>query len=167
VSTTPEAQEPGAPPPDEVSIHIAATPEQIWDLVSDVTRMGEWSPECFRCRWYGAAKEPVVGAKFVGFNRAGWRIWATRNVVEQAEPGRVFAWRTRSNGNIWSYRIEPVADDEGGTLVTESRQLPARRPLYAKLLLIVFFRGLEHHDQRMRAGMRQTVARLKTVAEAA
>jgi uncharacterized protein YndB with AHSA1/START domain len=165
VSATSDVQGPTPPPPDEVSVRIIASPETVYDLVSDVTRMGEWSPECFRCRWYGTPKEAVAGARFVGFNRAGWRIWATRNVVEQAEPGRVFAWRTRSNGNVWSYRMEPTDEDEV-TLVTESRQLPARRPFFAKLLLDMFFGGTDRHDERMRDGMRQTLRRLETIAEA-
>jgi dimethylaniline monooxygenase (N-oxide forming) len=154
------------PPPDEVSIRIAPSPEHVWDLVSDVTRMGEWSPECFRCRWYGSPKGPEDGAKFVGFNRATWRIWATPNVVVESDRGRIFSWRTRLNGNIWSYRMEPDGDD-GGTLVTESRQLPPKRPWLAKLSLDVFFGGTESHDAHMREGMRQTLDRLKTVAEGA
>jgi uncharacterized protein YndB with AHSA1/START domain len=152
-----------APPADEVTVHVAASPEDVWDMVSDVTRMGEWSPECFRCRWYGSPKGPEAGARFVGFNRASWRIWATPNVVVEAERGRIFSWRTLANGNIWAYRMEP---DGEGALVTESRQLPAKRPWYGKLLLDMFFGGTAKHDTRMREGMRQTLERLKAVAEA-
>jgi uncharacterized protein YndB with AHSA1/START domain len=165
MSTTPaEPSEPVAPAADEVSVHIDRSPEQVWDMVSDVTRMGEWSPECFRCRWVGSPKGPEVGARFVGFNRAGWRIWATPNVVVEADRGRIFAWRTVINGTIWSYRME-AAEDGHGALVTESRQLPAKRPWYAKLLLDVFFGGTVKHDARMRQGVRQTVDRLKAAAE--
>jgi hypothetical protein len=153
-----------------VSVVIDAPAERIWDMVADVTRMGEWSPECFRCRWVGSKKGPEVGARFVGFNRAGWRVWATPNVVVEAERGRIFAWRTLANGNIWSYRMEPAGGaegtgDDGSTVVTESRQLPAKRPWYAKLLLDIFFRGTARHDERMREGIRKTLERLKSVAE--
>lgn len=154
---------------------IDAPAERIWDMVSDVTRMGEWSPETFRCRWVGSVKRPEVGARFIGLNRAGWLLWATPNVVVEAERGRVFAWRTTINGNVWSYRMEPAEPVEGGagdegveggrTRVTESRQLPAKRPLLAKLSLVVFG-GVKRHDERMRAGIRQTLERLKAVAEA-
>lgn len=162
-TTSPEPDEPTAPPADEVSVRIAASPEHIWDMIADVTRMGEWSPECFRCRWVGSPKEPVAGARFVGFNRAGVRIWPTRNEVLEAERGRTFAWRTVDNGNIWSYRL--VADGDT-TQVTESRQLPARRPWFPKLLLMLFFGGLDHHNEHMRQGMQETLQRLKAVAEA-
>jgi hypothetical protein len=151
-----------------VSIVIDASAEQIWDMVSDVTRMGEWSPECFRCFWLGRRKGPEVGARFVGFNRAGWRVWATPNVVVAAERGRTFAWRTIGNGNVWSYQMEAVEGATGSTAatrVTESRHLPARRPALAKLLLQVFFGGTDRHDERMRKGMRRTLERLKTAAE--
>jgi uncharacterized protein YndB with AHSA1/START domain len=144
---------------------IDATAERIWDMVADVSRMGEWSPECFRCRWIGSRKGPEVGARFVGFNRAGWRIWATPNVVVEAERGRVFAWRTVGNGSIWSYRMAPDPGGEG-TVVTESRQLPSRRPALAALTLRVFFRGTDRHDERMREGIRRTLERLKAAAEA-
>lgn len=151
---------------------IHAPAERIWDMVADVTRMGEWSPECFRCRWIGSPKGPEVGARFIGFNRATWRIWATPNQVVEADRGRIFAWRTLFNGNIWSYRMEPDdldADAAGApsrTRVTESRQLPAKRPGLGKLSLDVFFGGTERHDERMREGIRQTLARLKAAAEA-
>ena len=33
------------------SIVIAASPDAVYDLVSDMTRMGEWSPVCRACWW--------------------------------------------------------------------------------------------------------------------
>ncbi len=32
---------------------VAVRPELVWDLVADVTRVGEWSPECIRAAWLG------------------------------------------------------------------------------------------------------------------
>ncbi len=49
---------------DSVSIDIAAPPEKVYALVSDITRMGEWSPECRSCRWADEATGPTVGARF-------------------------------------------------------------------------------------------------------
>jgi polyketide cyclase/dehydrase/lipid transport protein len=154
-------------PRDEVSIHVDAPPEHIWDMVADVTRMGEWSPECYRCHWQGEPRAPAVGARFVGHNKAGWRRWRTRNVVVEAERGEVFAFRTVENRNVWSYRMEPDGDAGGGTTVTEARQLPAKRPWYGKLALYLAYGGLARHDVRMRAGMQRTLERLKAAAETA
>ena len=52
-------------PRGEVSLHMAAPPEQVWALVSDVTRIGEFSPETFEAQWTHGATGPVVGARFL------------------------------------------------------------------------------------------------------
>jgi hypothetical protein len=47
---------------DEVSLRIAAAPGDVYDLVADVTRTPEFSPEVLRCKWIGGAEGPAVGA---------------------------------------------------------------------------------------------------------
>ena len=116
--TAPEA------PVDRVTVSIDAAPDKVWALVTDLGRMGEWSPETTSCRWFGRRKEPAVGATFVGFNKRGWARWATTNAVEEAEPGRSFVWRVRETGVRWGYRIE--ADGDGSRL-TETRDLGRAR----------------------------------------
>lgn len=162
--TTGEPVEPGdeaKPPPDEVSLAIDAPAEQLWDMVADVTRMGEWSPECYRCRWLGKERSPVVGARFLGMNKRGWRRWMTPNVVVEAERGKVFSFRTVGNNNIWGYRFEPEGE---GTLVTEFRQVPAKRPWYI-LGALLFLGGARKYDAGVPDGMRKTLDRLKVAAE--
>lgn len=56
----------------EAQVYIEAPPDKVFQLVSDVTRMGEWSPECRRCRWLDGVSSPVVGTRFRGQNRRGW-----------------------------------------------------------------------------------------------
>ena len=51
---------------DSVTIHMSAPPEQVWDLVSDVTRIGSYSPETFEAEWIDGATGPAVGARFRG-----------------------------------------------------------------------------------------------------
>jgi hypothetical protein len=53
----------------DARVHIDAKPAELYDLVTDVTRMGEWSPECVRCVWLDGATGPAVGARFRGSNR--------------------------------------------------------------------------------------------------
>ncbi len=55
---------------DSASTEIAASPEVVWELLSDITRMAEWSPECRQCEWSGGATGPVVGARFKSRNKA-------------------------------------------------------------------------------------------------
>jgi len=75
----------------QASIHIAADPVVIYDLLSDVTRMGQWSPECYRCEWLDRASAAVEGVRFRGYNRLGRYRWATTAVVTVARRGREFA----------------------------------------------------------------------------
>src|SRR4051812_33266481 len=93
----------------EIATSVAAPPERVYALISDITRMGEWSPEATGGHWQRGANGPAVGARFRGTNRKGWRRWSTVNTVTAAEPGRQFAFRT-TFGPLkvadWGYRIE-------------------------------------------------------------
>lgn len=142
---------------------VDAPPETVWDLIADVTRMGEWSPECYRCRWIGRERQPVAGARFVGFNRRGLVRWATTNVVEEAERGQSFAFRTQGTGARWSFHLEPDGD---GTRLTQRRHLTKGVTRVVKLAG-VFVGGQRNHDRELEAGMQQTVERIRAAAERA
>ena len=74
----------------EVTLTIAAAPEKVWDLVSDVTRIGEFSPETFEARWTHGATGPAVGARFKGHvkrNGVGPTYWSPCTVTKCVEPG--------------------------------------------------------------------------------
>jgi uncharacterized protein YndB with AHSA1/START domain len=142
---------------DQVSVRIAASPESVWDMVSDVTRMGEWSPECYRCVWLGSKRG--AGGRFVGFNRRGIVRWPTTNVVDQAERGKVFSFRN-VNGTHWRYLMEP---DGEGTRLTEQRDTAGTRWWLVKAFQP--FVGGSGHEDELRAGMRETLDRIKAAAE--
>jgi uncharacterized protein YndB with AHSA1/START domain len=98
---------------------IAASPEDVYAAISDVTRMGEWSEECHACEWDKGFDGPTIGATFDGHNRNGDHEWTTQGKVIEAEPGRVFAFECSMYGvhySTWGYRIEPI---RGGCRVTE------------------------------------------------
>jgi len=149
---------------DEVSVtrEIAAPAEHVWALISDVTRMGEWSPENTGAKWLRGATTARPGAKFRGVNQRGKRTWSTLGTVTDAEPGRCFAFRVTASGlNVadWAYSFEPTAN---GCRVTESwtdrrgrivRSVGKRRT------------GVDDRAAYNRAGMEQTLERLATVAE--
>jgi uncharacterized protein YndB with AHSA1/START domain len=158
----PEAQESGRSA-DSVTLRIAASPERVYAIVSDVTQMGRLSPECTGGRWLGGATGPAVGARFKGTNKRGLVRWSTRNAVVAAAPGRELAFETKESGTRWSYRLEPDGD---GTIVTESRAPWRDRPLVARLAARLFLGGVEEHEEEMRAGLQATLERLKAVAEA-
>lgn len=153
-------------PADVVSVTIAAPRTAVWDMIADVTRMGEWSPECYSCRWVGKRREPVAGARFIGFNRRGWARWLTTNQVEEADRGRAFVFRVRETGVRWGYELEPIegGDATAGTRLTEFRDLSDARTWLLRLTG-PFIGGVDGHAAELRAGMRQTLTRIKASAE--
>ncbi len=157
----------------EVSLFIHASPDVLYEMVSDVTRMGDWSPETFAGRWIGK-DGPVVGARFKGDNRSErspepWRMVAT---VTVADPGREFAFVTgkvEGPATHWRYRFEP---ERSGTRVTESfewtwKPSPAGfRAQVGAAPLEVAEQMVEERRRYLLAGMTQTLENLKRVAEA-
>src|SRR5437868_11089467 len=99
---------------------IARSPEALYDMVSDVTRMGEWSPVCKAC-WWDEGDTARVGAWFTGRNELPERTWETRSEVVVADRGREFTFVVSATGTRWSYRFRAV---DGGTLVTEAWDFP-------------------------------------------
>ena len=105
------------------SIVVDTDPETLYALVSDVTNMGRWSPQCKECWWEDEDAGPVAGAWFKGRNEAGDRIWETRSQVVVAEPGREFVWEVNGGWVRWGFTLDPVED---GTRLTQSWEfLPA------------------------------------------
>jgi hypothetical protein len=149
---------------DREDIVISAAADHVYGLVAELTRMGEWSPECQRVEWEGGATGPAVGAKFVGHNRGGpFKLmrWSRHGRVLTADPGREFAFVTEEGGHestVWTYRFEPTAD--GGTRVTESYDVK-KIPAWARIVDV----PTNRHRELLEA-MRQTLAQLKTAAEA-
>ncbi|WP_164909129.1 SRPBCC family protein [Mycobacteroides franklinii] len=109
---------------DEYSLLMDGTVDQLWDLVTDVTRMGRFSPENRSGRWLGKS---AVGAFFLGFNRIGPVVWATLCRVTALDPGRSFEFKVYLVGTRWGYRLEPAGD---GVLVTEYREWPTNALMY-------------------------------------
>lgn len=105
------------------SVVVDAPPEKVYDLVSDITRMGEWSPECVGCEWTNGATGPAVGATFHGHNRRSGNEWTTPNTVLVADVAREFTWVVGSfevKVCTWGFRFEPAGD---GTKVTQFFEL--------------------------------------------
>src|SRR6516165_8164765 len=101
---------------DSQSMVIGAPVGVVYDLVAELTRMGDWSPECQAVEWEGGATGPAVGAQFVGHNQSGpfgLMKWSRRGHVLRAAPGREFSFATEEGGRegtVWTYRFEPHDD---------------------------------------------------------
>lgn len=98
------------------SVFIARPANVLYEMVADVTRMGEWSPVCKSC-WWDEGGSPRVGAWFTGRNETAERTWETRSEVVAAEPSREFAFVVGGTWTRWGYTFEPSKE---GTVVTES-----------------------------------------------
>ena len=143
---------------------INASAEQVWKMVSDLPRMGEWSPENEGGVWLKGADGPKEGVKFRGSNRHGKRKWKTIATIIDAEPGRKLTFRITVLGipdSEWSYDFEPT---DGGCHVTES--WADRRPGWFKPLTALVS-GVSERETHNRAGMEQTLEALKAAAESA
>lgn len=144
----------------ERTVEIAATPDQVYAVVSDLTRMGEFSPECRSVEWLGGATGPVPGARFVGRNQGGPVRWSRRGRVVSADKGREFSFVTEEAGRdstLWTYRLAPAG---AGTAVTESYEV-RWIPWWMHLVDAITFRR-----QQLTRNMARTLERLKACIEA-
>lgn len=147
---------------DSVTVHMNASPEKVWDLVSDVTKIGSYSPETFEAEWLEGATGPAVGAKFRGHvkrNGRGPTYWAGC-VVVASEPGKEFAFAVGAADkpvNTWRYELAPAGT---GTDVTESFELAPTLPLKIYWALLGWSRGKTNRN-----GMRTTLERIKAEVE--
>lgn len=145
-----------------VTVHIDASPEKIWDLVSDVTKIGRYSPETFEAEWLDGATGPVVGARFRGHVKRNGRppTYWTECTVTRCEPGREFFFgvgQTDKPLNTWGYSLEPCGD---GTDVTESFELTRTPLLRLYWALLGWARGRTNRND-----MRTTLERIKAEVE--
>jgi len=146
---------------DSKDIVIRATAQQLYDMVADLPRMGEWSPECQKVEWQDGTSGQA-GATFVGHNRGGpfqLMRWSRHGRVMTADPGREFSFSTEEGGREsthWRYRFETV---EGGTRVTESYEVKWI-PTWARIVDVPTNRHRE-----LLENMRYTLAHLKNRAE--
>lgn len=144
------------------STTINAPPMLIWTMVSDITRMGEWSPESTGGQWLEPATGPSVGAKFKGRNRRR-STWTTTAEVVTATPGVEFSFRVgRRRAAVWSYHLTPLED---GTAVRESFEAPSYGVIDRVVLRLTT--GVADRQADLIAGCESTLARLKEAAEGA
>ncbi|MCY7298899.1 MAG: SRPBCC family protein [Ilumatobacteraceae bacterium] len=144
-------------------ITIDRPASEVWAAIADITRVGDWSPECIAGRWVGGATGPTVGAKFEGDNVAkvaGRTIkkWTTTSEVTACEPGVVFEF-VAEGYTTWRYDF--LAAGDSSTTVTESFDYTAKG-----FIGIVYDRIL-FRPKAMTNGMNSTLARVKSSLEQA
>lgn len=149
---------------DSVTVTIAASPEQVWALVSDVTKIGRYSPETFEGEWLDGAAGPAVGVRFRGHvkrNEKGPTYWATC-VITECEPNRVFGFTVGSSveKGLNNWRYELTANADGTTDVTESFRLKDALGLKVYWAVLGGVRGKTNRN-----GMQRTLEAMKAELE--
>jgi uncharacterized protein YndB with AHSA1/START domain len=151
------------PAPVDISVSrtIAAPAAVLYDLVADIEKMPDWSPETTATAWLGDADRAVVGARFEGRNAIGRITWKTKPTITVAEPGAGFAFRVPGKaGATWQYTF---AESDGVTVVTET--VTQQRPSPAPIRFLQRRGGVTDRAAHLRQGMETTLERLAAHAE--
>ena len=148
--------------PLEAEVHVDADPARVWEIVSDVRRTGEWSPECRRVIVLG--RGPLRhGTRFVGLNKRKLLWWPTTARIHLYDAGTSLGWTVVENRTRWSYRVDPDGD---GTRLTERRDAPEGLSWLGRTFARFFLGGVAEHTDELEDGMRVTLQRIKSIAEA-
>jgi hypothetical protein len=142
------------------SIEIDAARAVVYDVLADITRTGEWSPECRACEWIDGHGR--VGSRFRGHNRRGLARWTTTAEVIAADRPTVFAFATLHRGRHstrWTYTLA----GNGTTTLTESFEAVSTPWLIAVAERLL----IRNRQQQLEAGIDATLARIKSIAEGA
>ncbi len=145
------------------SVTVEASPEALYDLVSDITRTGEWSPVCTSCWWDDEAEAGRAGAWFTGHNELPDRTWETRSQVVAAERGREFAWVVGGSFVRWGFTLAPAG---AGTSLTESWEfLPGGIAMFEEKYGEQAHVQITDRTRQALDGIPRTLAAIKRIAE--
>ena len=145
------------------SVLVARSAECLYDMVSDVTRIGEWSPVCKAC-WWDEGSSARAGGWFTGRNTTADRTWETRSEVVVAERGREFAFIVGGSYVRWGYTFTVVGE---GTRVTESWEfLPEGIAMFKEKFGADADNQISSRTKAAHEGIPATLAALKGTAEA-
>ena len=143
-------------------VEVAAPRDHVWEVLTDFSRMPDWSPELVRMvplRPGGLR----VGQQYLGINRRGPVVWPTRSVLAVLEPGRRVAWDTRSSGARWIYELSDAGT--GRTRLVQRRPVPSDLSLASRIVAPLLLGGTAEHADALEDGMRTTLERLRAAAE--
>ena len=143
----------------QASIDIDASPEAVWALVSDLSLMPKWSPQCKLMKAFGPLRP---GTRTVNVNRRNYLFWPTTSRITEVVPQRKLAFRVNENNTVWSYELEPTAT---GTRLTESRHAENGVKPVSNLLVNAVMGGVPNFEVELVDGMNASLSRIKTAAE--
>ena len=143
----------------QAEIDINAPVGKVWALVSDLSLMPQWSPQCRVMRALGPVRQ---GTKTINFNKRNRLFWPTTSVVTEFIPEKKLAFRIHINRTIWSYELEPT---ETGTRLTESRHAENGVTAFSNMSVNAVMGGVPSFERELVDGMNATLSRIKAAAE--
>lgn len=146
----------------EGSVEIAAPPEKVWALVSDLKRMPEWSPQVRK--QFVLGRSVKHGTRTLNINGQGKLRWPTTAKVVAFEPNKKLAFKIIENRSVWTYDLEPTST---GTRLTESRATPHGTTKFSDFSVDKGLGGVERFEESLGTGISTTLKRIKAAAESA
>jgi uncharacterized protein YndB with AHSA1/START domain len=144
----------------QAQIDIDAPPARVWALISDLSQMKRWSPQCRVMKPLGPVQ---AGTRTLNLNRRGFQVWPTTCKLTEVSFEKKLAFRVNENNTIWSYELEST---ETGTRVTETRRSDdgGIKPV-SNMLVNAIMGGVPSFERELIDGMNQSLSRIKAAAE--
>ena len=143
----------------QAEIEINAPVSTVWSLVSDLSRMPQWSPQCRVMKLLGPLRP---GTRTLNLNRHNLLFWPTTSVITEVLPERKLAFRIPINTTVWTYELEPTAT---GTRLVETRHAEKGVTAASTAITKAALGGVDTFETALLEGMNQSLARIKAAAE--
>ena len=148
-----------AEPVLQAQVDINAPVSKVWALVSDLSRMPQWSPQCRMMKALGPLRQ---GTRTFNINRRKKLFWPTTCTFTEVIPEKKLAFRVNTNGTIWTYELEPT---DLGTRVVETRHAENGVNAISNLTVNALLGGVPTFERELVEGMNTSLARIKAAAE--
>jgi uncharacterized protein YndB with AHSA1/START domain len=143
----------------QAEVEINAPVSTVWSLVSDLSRMPQWSPQCRVMKLLGPLRP---GTRTLNLNRHKMLFWPTTSVITEVVPERKLAFRVPINTTVWTYELEPTAT---GTRLVETRHAEKGVTAVSTAITKAALGGVDTFETELLDGMSQSLARIKAAAE--
>jgi len=143
----------------QAQVDIDAPASKVWALVSDLSLMPQWSPQCRLMKALGPVRQ---GTRTINLNRRNRLFWPTTSVVTEVIPEKKIAFRVNQNNTVWSYELEPT---DTGTRLVESRHAENGTTAFSNMTINAMMGGVPSFERELVDGMHATLSRIKAAAE--
>jgi uncharacterized protein YndB with AHSA1/START domain len=143
----------------QAEVDINAPVSRVWGLVSDLSRMPQWSPQCRMMKLLGPLRP---GTRTINLNRRNMLFWPTTATITEVIPERKIAFRIPINTSVWSYELETTAT---GTRLVETRHAENGVRAVSTAVTKAALGGVDSFESELLEGMNQSLARIKAAAE--